>query len=193
MSPFRRGLVKWARAVHLYLTLSTLALILFFSATGFMLNHEEWFAPSEPRPRTQEGAVPAALLAGPDKLGVAELLRKDFGAVGLVDSFEVDDDQLRVVFKRPGTEVEALVQRPDGRAEVTTRSRGLGGVLLDLHRGKSTGPVWAVVIDAVCVVLLLLAATGLVLFSSLKGRGRYGLAVLAVGVAASGVLVMLAL
>lgn len=185
MSPFRRGLVKWARTVHLYLTLFALALVLFFSVTGFMLNHEDWFTPREPHVRAVTGTVPTDLLENGDRLALAEMLRRDYGAVGLVDSFETDEDRIRVVFKRPGTEVEAILRREDGQVEVTTQSRGLGGILLDLHRGKSTGLVWSVVIDAVCVVLVILAATGLILWSSLKGRGHYGLLALGVGLAAS--------
>ena len=46
MSPVYREVIRWARNVHLYLTLIALALVLFFSITGFMLNHEDWFVPA---------------------------------------------------------------------------------------------------------------------------------------------------
>ncbi|MFO0925879.1 MAG: PepSY-associated TM helix domain-containing protein [Gemmataceae bacterium] len=193
MSPFRRGLVKGRGRSTPYVTLPGRWGWLFFAVTGFMLNHEDWFVPGTPHTRTVVGSVPPELLSEPDRLGVAELLRRDFGAVGLVDSFEVDEERLRVVFKRPGTEVEALVDREGGRAEVTVRSQGLAGIALDLHRGKSSGPVWALVIDAVCVVLLVLGTTGLVLYSSLKGRGRYGVAALTVGAMAAAAAVACAL
>ena len=191
MAPWHRGLLKWARLVHLYLSLFALALVVFFSVTGFMLNHEDWFVPPTSFDRTHAGKIPTELLAEPDKLAVAELLRKDYGAVGLVDSFETEEDRLRVVFKRPGTEVEAIIQRESGEAEVTVRTRGVWAVLLDLHRGKSTGAAWSFVIDATCVVLLILSATGLIMWSSLKSRGRYGLVVVAVGAVLSVVVVLL--
>jgi hypothetical protein len=191
MSPVYRELVRWARTVHLYLTLFALALVLFFSVTGFMLNHEDWFVPPTSFDRTHAGKIPTELLAEPDKLAVAELLRKDYGAVGLVDSFETEEDRLRVVFKRPGTEVEALIQRESGEAEVTVRTRGVWAVFCDLHRGKSTGAAWSFVIDATCVVLLILSATGLIMWSSLKSRGRFGLVVVAVGAALSVAVVLL--
>jgi hypothetical protein len=190
MSPFQRGLVKWARTVHLYVTLFALTLVLLFSITGFMLNHEDWFTPAEPHTRTRSGTLPTEMLTEPDKLAVAEFLRAEFEVVGLVDSFEVEEERLRVVFKRPGTEVEAIIQREDGEASVTTQWRGLGGILLDLHRGKSTGMVWSVVIDAVCVVMVVLATTGMILFSTLKGRGRFGLMVLGVGIVGSVVVIL---
>src|SRR5690349_16255027 len=119
MSPFRRGVVKWARTVHLYVTLFALALILFFSVTGFLLNHEDWVGTDNPHTRTETGTVPVALLAEPmDRLAVVELLRKDYGAVGEVDSFEQEEDRARVVFKRPGTRIDATIQRESGEAEV---------------------------------------------------------------------------
>jgi hypothetical protein len=191
MSPVKREVIRWARTVHLYLTLFALALVLFFSVTGFMLNHEDWFVPPTSFERTHKGTMPTEILAGPDKLAVAELLRKDYGAVGLVDSFETEEDRLRVVFKRPGTEVEAIIQRESAEAEVTVRTRGVNAVLLDLHRGKSTGAAWSVVIDATCVVLVILSATGLVMWSSLRGRGKYGLLVIAGGAVLSVAVVML--
>ena len=191
MSPVYRELVRWARTVHLYLTLFALALVLFFSVTGFMLNHEDWFVPPTSFDRVHTGKIPTELLAGPDKLAVAELLRKDYGAVGLVDSFETEEDRLRVVFKRPGTEVEAIIQRDGGETDVTVRTRGVWAVLCDLHRGKSTGAAWSFVIDATCVVLLILSATGLIMWSSLKSRGRFGLVVVAVGAALSVAVVLL--
>lgn len=189
MSPLRRALLKWARRVHLYLTLFTLALILLFAVTGFMLNHEDWFVSGEPATRVVQGTVADGLLSGPDRLAVVEALRNDFGAVGPLESFEEQDDALTVVFKRPGLRVEAVIRRPGGRAEVSFESKGLNGILLDLHRGKSTGWVWSLVIDGVCVGLVVTALTGLVLWSSLKDRGRPGLLVILAGAAASAAVV----
>jgi hypothetical protein len=182
MSLLFRRVVKWARTIHLYLTLFALGLLLFFAATGFMLNHEDWFSPAEPYTTEKKGIIPAHLLADPDKLGVVELLRKDYGAVGPMSAFEVEEDQLRVVFKRPGTQVEAVIRRGDGTAEVTVKTWGITGLMLDLHRGKDVSLPWHLIIDFVAVVYLVLAATGLTMWWSLKGRGKYGAIVIAVGV-----------
>jgi len=89
---------KWSRLLHIYLSMLGLLVILFFSITGIMLNHEEWFGFAEPRVSRNEGTLPAALLGGPDRLGIVEKLRKDFGATGALDSFEVRDDELALVF-----------------------------------------------------------------------------------------------
>lgn len=183
MSPFRRTLIKAARTVHLYGTLSALGLILFFTVTGFMLNHEDWFGTSDPAVTVTDGQIPSSLLKEPDQLGIVESLRAEYGAVGAVSSFDAEDDQLRIVFKRPGTEVVAVVNRSDGHVEVTRQTRGITGLLLDLHRGKSTGKGWSLLIDATCILLAGISSTGLLLWWTLKGRGRWGVPVIFLGLA----------
>jgi hypothetical protein len=181
MSPHHRWLLKWARTVHLYAALLALALVLFFALTGFMLNHEDWFSPRDPVTRTWTGSVPTGLLQEPEKLGIVEILRHDLGASGVVDSFEVEDDRLRILFKKPGANIEAVVQRGSGEVEITCEARGFVGLVLDLHRGKVTGNAWSLIIDSVCVALIVISSTGLVLWWSLRGRGRHTMLLLIFG------------
>src|SRR5262245_48101121 len=128
-------LLKWLRTLHIYLSLLALVLLLFFALTGFLLNHEEWFSLREPVTRTVTGTLPVELLAEPDRLATAERLRADFGMTGLVASFEVEEESLKVVFKAPGRQAEAVIQREDGATSVTFESWGAVGWLTDLHRG----------------------------------------------------------
>ena len=161
---FRLLFKKWSRLIHIYLSMLGLLVILFFSITGIMLNHEEWFGFAEPRIRKTEGTLPAALLLAPDKLGIVEKLRKDFGATGALDSFEVRDDELALVFKSPGRRTEATITRADGHAEVSIETHGFAGRFVELHRGTEAGPAWRLVIDATAILLLLSSFTGLVLW-----------------------------
>jgi hypothetical protein len=183
MSRGHRLLLKCARLVHVYLTMFGFLLVLFFALTGFMLNHDEWFGSDEPYKRTTTGSVPTRLLKPPDKLAIVELLRKDFGVRGALDDFDDKDEgaPVRVVFKAPGRQDEATIQRSDGQTTVVHESRGLIALMTDLHRGKSTGLAWGLVIDGVCVLLLIISSTGLILWSSLRGRAHYGLVVMGLG------------
>lgn len=183
MSPWYRSTVKWARLVHLYATLFGLGLLVLFAVTGFLLNHEDWFVPADPYTRTATGQVPTGLLVEPDRFTLTEWLRREQGATGFVEAFEIEADHLRVVFKRPGREALFEIRRPDGHLDATVQDRGLVSLFLDLHRGKSCGLAWSVVIDVLAGLMLLIAATGLVLWWSLKGRGRFGVATLLLGVA----------
>lgn len=217
MSPAFRLVVKWARTAHLYLTLFCLGLLLFFAVTGFMLNHEGWFV--SPTDTTTPCEVPAEWVAKPqeNELRIVELLRAKYGVVGSLSTVEdlavdsadppaarslldISDDEVRGVFKRPGSQVAVVLYReeyttPDdrtfapGQGEITAHSTGTNGLLVDLHRGKDTSGPWHLVIDLIAAVYLVVAATGIVMWWSLKGRGKYGLWVALGGVVLSVVVV----
>ena len=206
MSHFHRWLLKAARTAHVYATLFGLALILFFAVTGFMLNHIEWFLPDEPQTRTETRSLPLDKLpggrlpepgeaSGDQKLAVVEALRKEFGIAGELWSFDNGDEERIVVsFRRAGGEAEARIRREGGETEVERKFQGWAVVMTDLHRGnrgnltnepKFTGRVWTWVIDVTCGLLLLIAATGLVLWWSLKSRGKWGAPLILLGGAAA--------
>jgi hypothetical protein len=177
--------MKAVRTLHIYLTMLAMLLLLFFGATGFMLNHPEWFGLEEVRTRTSKGILPQRMVDELDKLAIVEKLRAEFGATGALESFEVEPEHLRVTFKRPGSRTEATVLRRDGGLEATTESHGTAAVLTDLHMGHGAGRTWRRVIDATSILLLLASLTGMTLWISLPRRRRVGLAALAVGLFAS--------
>src|SRR6476646_4119392 len=115
---------SWTRTLHIYISMLGLLAVIFFSVTGIMLNHEEWFGFATPRITNKEGTLPEAMAAEPDKLAIVEKLRKEFGVTGAMDSFEVEEDRLMVVFKSPGRRAEATLQRADGHAEVSLETHG---------------------------------------------------------------------
>ena len=126
----------------------------------------------------------------PDKLAVVETLRKEFRATGYVapEDFEVQDAELRVVFRSAGGRCEARIDRESGETEVRHESRGIIGLLTDLHRGKSDdktlGSAWGWVIDVVAGLFVVVSLTGLILWSSLRSRGKHGLAAMILGMMA---------
>jgi hypothetical protein len=263
MTHAHRTLLKWARLLHVYLTLFGFALLLFFAVTGFMLNHETWFLPrqttagtlptewlqppedrdsivarlqdefgaagevksfetgahsirvvvamdtgeavavirrmdgrtevahdsgaSRERVTIVDGKIPLDLLVPDDpskELPIVEILRRNFAARGEVNSpprYEKESESFHVVFKAPGYLATATIQARDGRTKVTHQSRGVAGVMLDLHRGKDSGTAWSFAIDAVSVLFVAVSITGLILWSSLRGRAQHGLAVLVIG------------
>jgi len=268
MTQAHRWLLKWARTLHVYLTLFGFILMLFFAVTGFMLNHEDWFLPrqtttgtipiellgppedrdavveklrsdfgvvgdmtsfdvaaeagvirvafksddgaieaiiqrktgeaivtsetdkqSRERITIVEGKMPIQLLVPDDKskeLPIVEKLRKDFGARGEVNSpprYEKESESFGVVFKAPGYLATATIRASDGQTKVVHQSRGINGILLDLHRGKDSGLPWSVIVDGVSVLFVIVSITGLILWSSLRGRAQHGFAVLMVGLA----------
>jgi hypothetical protein len=250
------------------LTLFGFVLMLFFAVTGFMLNHEPWFLPTQvttgkiptdllkpPEDRDAiieklrsdfsvqgelqsfdlmesqnafrvifksedgpfeaiiqrdtgdatvtidtdkqtreritivEGKMPLDLLVPDDaskQLPIVEVLRKDFGARGEVNGpprYEKESESFSVAFKSPGYLATATIRASDGYTKVTHQSRGINGILLDLHRGKDSGAHWSFIVDFVSILFVIVSITGLVLWSSLRGRAQHGFAVLMVGFA----------
>lgn len=223
MSRFQRWLLKTSRTVHVYLTLFGLTLILFFAITGFMLNHIEWFLPSDSQleklKRVEKRPLPLEKMPGgklpeptPDgeatgdaKLLVVEALRNEFDVRGELNSFQFvkrdveradgepeTREYIAVEFKRAGGWITATIDRADATAEVVWNYQGWPIVLTDLHRGNRgnltnevpfTGRVWSFVIDATCFVLLIISCTGLVMWWSLKSRGKWGAILFVLGTA----------
>jgi hypothetical protein len=177
--------LKVVRSAHIYITMLALLLLLFFGATGFMLNHPDWFGLEEVRTSSRSGVLPQKMVDEGDKLAIVEKLRADFGALGALDSFETEPGLLRVVFKRPGSRTEATIVRQSGKLESTTESHGMAAVLTDLHMGHGAGQGWRWVIDITSILLLSASFTGLFLWISLPRRRRVGLVALAVGLLAS--------
>ena len=180
-----RRLTGFTRALHIYLTMLACFMLFFFSLTGFMLNHSDWFGLEEIRTRKAEGRVAQGLLDPLDKLAVVESLRSEHGVQGALESFDTDGDEYRLVFKRPGSRSEAIVERKTGRLGLSTESRGVTAVWTDLHKGASSGSSWKWVIDATSIFLFLASLTGLILWMSLPRRRRIGVAALAGGLIVS--------
>jgi hypothetical protein len=120
----------------------------------------------------------------PDKFAIVEKLRARFAGLGLVSAFEVEEDELRIEFRKPAQSVSATVDRRTGRAQVLFEGRGAAGMVGDLHRVQNAG-WWRWCMDAAAVALAIGSITGIVLWASLRRRRRLGLALLVLGTAAA--------
>ncbi len=171
----RRKTAQIARWLHLYLSMFSFAVILFFAATGLTLNHAEWF-PDREVTTHHAGTVAAALLQPePDKLGIAEFLRKTYKLQGAVSDFRVEASEIAVSFRGPGYAADGFIELPGGHFEVTETRNGFVAVINDLHKGRDTGKGWSMVIDASAILLVLVSLTGLLLILFLHKRRTSGL------------------
>ena len=179
--PFRlrlRGVMHW---LHVYVSLVNLAIVLFFAVTGVTLNHPDWLAAE--RTETRKGTLPAAwhTATGTDWLVVSEFLRTAHGVHGTVADRTEDDRQGALTFRAPGYSASTFIDLRDGTYELTVASQGLIGVLNDLHRGRDSGRVWAWLIDAVGVFLVVLSLAGFGLLFYLKKIRVAGMLTLVAG------------
>jgi len=204
--PLRRKLnIRFAalmRWLHIYLSMFSLAAVLFFSVTGITLNHPQWFYAGAESRTDSEGQVERKWLhvASPsgetdltrqvDKLEVVEHLRKAHRIHGALAEFRVDETECMVTFRGPGYSADAFIDRESGKYRLTETYHGVVAVINDLHKGRDTGPVWSVLIDVSAVLMTLVSLTGLVLLFYLKLRRVAGLVVTALGAALVLVLVL---
>jgi hypothetical protein len=185
----RRAGIRFAafiRWLHIYVSMFGLAAVLFFSVTGVTLNHPDWFL-GEMESRTDaEGSVdPKWLVPGPSgevaKLEVVEHLRKEHGVRGALTDFKVDEAECVVAFKGPGYSADAFINRDDGHYTLSQTALGFVGVINDLHKGRDSGPIWSVVVDASAILLVVVSLSGLILIFYLKLRRKPGVVVAIIG------------
>lgn len=161
------------------------ALLLFFAATGLTLNHAEWFD-SHQRPAIYHGSLNKAWVNTADPSGVAkeELLnyfRQTHRTKGALSDVHVDGQQCELLFKGPGYEADATIDRDTGNYDLTVSPFSLVAVLNDLHKGRDTGAKWSAVIDFSAILMTLVSLTGLTLIFFLNKRRSAGLLLVVVG------------
>jgi hypothetical protein len=183
---WKRDVAKYARWLHIYMSMISFAVVFFFAATGLTLNHAEWFS-GTPRAIDVQGQMNAAWTntgAGDvDKLAVVEFLRQTNRLSGAVADFRVEETDLSIAFKGPGYAADVLVDRATGRYDVTETRLGLVAVLNDLHKGRDTGGVWKLLIDVSAAMLALISLTGLLMLCFMHRHRSAGLVLLALGAA----------
>lgn len=161
---WRRRIAKSSRWLHIYVSMFSCVVVLFFAATGLTLNHPEWFvdhavttmAIGEIDPRwTSTGSTEVA------RFDVVEYLRRTHALSGAVTDFIVDDAEVSVSFAGPGYVADVRIERNTGSYELMETRLGLAAIANDLHKGRDTGPAWKATIDIAAILLSLISLTGL--------------------------------
>lgn len=182
---WKRRFAHLARWLHTYLSMLGFAILLFFAVTGFTLNHAEWFDRQQ-RPALYHGTLNKTWVNTPEPGGVAKeelvnYFRHTYRTKGALSDIHVDGEQCEVLFKGPGYEADATIDRETGKYDLTVSPFSLVAALNDLHKGRDTGKKWSVVIDFSAILMTLVSLTGLTLIFFLNKRRSSGLLVVAIG------------
>lgn len=182
---FKRSLAKISRWLHIYLSMVSFAIVLFFSVTGLTLNHAEKFQGAAHTEQVK-GKLDTAWVNSKDtayvaKLTVAEYFRNRYSVKGAVSDFRIDDDQVNIAYKGPGYEADAFINRKTGEYELLQTSAGLIGFFNDLHKGRDSGKAWSWIIDISAILMVLISLTGLILLLFIKRKRVNGMVLLAAG------------
>lgn len=181
--PWRKRVAVAARWLHIYLSMVSFGVVLFFSATGITLNHADKLSGKERVTRYTGVIAPAAMGTQPDHTAIAAQLRRDHGIHGNITDTRDDPDQVTLSFKGAGYSADAFIDRPGGKYQVIETHFGAVAALNDLHRGAVTGKAWSWVIDISAVLLVLVSLTGLCLLFFVYRRRTSGLVVGAIAIA----------
>ena len=89
--PLYKAFLLWTRTLHIYLTMLVLVLVIFFSFTGFIMNHPEWCNIDEAVMHDTAATLPARrwppIALRDHKLNLVEFLRSHQNACGEMTSF----------------------------------------------------------------------------------------------------------
>lgn len=174
-----------ARWLHTYLSMLSFAILLFFAVTGLTLNHAEWLD-TQQRPAVFHGTLNKTWVDTPDLGAIAKdelvnYFRRTYRTRGALSDIHVDGNQCEVLFKGPGYEADAVIDRKTGNYDLTVSPFSLVAILNDLHKGRDTGAKWSAVIDFSAILISLVSLTGLTLIFFLNKRRLSGLVLVAVG------------
>jgi len=182
---WKRRFAHLARWLHTYLSMLSFAILLFFAVTGFTLNHAEWFD-TQQRPTQFHGTLNKGWVNTPNldaaaKDEIVNYFRSRYHAKGALSDFHVDGGQCEVLFKGPGYEADATIERETGKYDLTVSPFSMVAVLNDLHKGRDAGKKWSAVIDFSAILMTLVSLTGLTLIFFLTKRRFSGLLLVAAG------------
>lgn len=183
------ALFRLCRILHAYLSAFAFLALFFFSATGILLNHPEWFENHRPAERHLAFALtPAELAAAKASKDQGRALAAASAAhahlAGAYASGDLDGGQMLVRMEGPKGSSDLTIDLATGQVDARLTQTNLMSILQDLHRGKNVGIAWRWVIDLSAWLILALSAIGYVLFFSLRFRLRTSLILTAVSLVA---------
>jgi hypothetical protein len=184
-SALEKNTASFSRWLHIYLSMISFVIVLFFAVTGITLNHAEWFDGKQVEKKI-DGNVPAAWVTPHDttqikKLEIVELLRKNYNIKGYVSDFRIEDDQCSIAFKGPGYSADVMINRKDGKFKLIEIKFGVVAVMNDLHKGRDSGKGWSWLIDVSAGFLTLVSLSGLTMMFFLKKKRVNGLLIAIIG------------
>jgi len=183
----KKFFAKASRWLHIYVSMFSFVVVLFFSVTGVTLNHAEYFQ-SSVKTTEEKGSIDSTWVNTSDtlkiqKLQIVEFFRSKYGVKGAVADFRIEESEISVSFKGPGYEADVFIERETGAYELTQTNAGVIGFFNDLHKGRDTGRTWFWVIDVAAILMVVISLTGLILLLYIKKKRWPGILIGIVGLA----------
>ena len=197
-----RVLEVWNRKLHYYLGLYFLFFLWLFSATGLMLNHQQWFRDLyERRESSYEATIES--LSGPTTLALTRDVMRQLRLRGEIDWPAA----------QPPNHLDFSVNRPNGSAQVRVDLNARKAYVKEFQNGalnsfqifhtfsgsRFTQPasgrdwivttIWVWAMDALAAGLIVMVFGSYYMWWRLKKKRAFGFAALSSGVAGCGIFV----
>ncbi|WP_111307824.1 PepSY-associated TM helix domain-containing protein [Confluentibacter sediminis] len=181
----KKFVAKYSRWLHIYLSMISFVIVLFFSITGLTLNHADYFQ-NNTSITQNEGKIDSNWISATDtlkikKLEIVEFFRNKYKVKGSVTDFRIYDSEISLTFKAPGYASDIFINREDASFSLTQTNQGLMGFFNDLHKGRDTGKAWLWTIDVSAILMTIISLTGLILLLFIKKKRTAGVALLFAG------------
>ncbi len=186
---------RWSRLLHVYTSMISLLVVLFFGLTGVTLNHPTWTFGQSPTKDTYTGTLPTGWYANGnvDFLNISEFVRNHYDVKGEVGDYNASATDGSISFKAPGYAADVVFTVPAGVYTVTIEQQGILAVLNDIHKGRDTDSSWHWVIDLSGGLLVVVAVTGLGIQVFQRKRRRIALIVAGVSTVVTLIMIYIAL
>ncbi|EOR06138.1 PepSY-associated TM helix domain-containing protein [Acinetobacter genomosp. 15BJ] len=170
----RRDFYRHARYVHGWLSAFAFIVLIFFAATGLLLNNPDWFKSSN-NEQIVKLTLPAAFVSAIQKQenptqAILDFVRDKQPLIGRYKSSEVMDGEVMIRLESPAGSTDLWVLMDQGEVEITQKPATTVSLLNDLHRGKNVGVTWHWLIDISAIIIILLSLAGYILFLTIKTR-----------------------
>jgi len=154
---------RWMRWLHVYTSMISLIIVLFFGITGLTLNHPSWTLGDQTDRSTYTGDLPQGFVTdqGVDFLTVSEFVRDKYDVSGEVSDHSLAGNEGTISYKAPGYAADLFFKVDTGTYELVIEQQGFVGVMNDLHKGRDAPGSWKWVIDLSAGLLVLVSVTGL--------------------------------
>jgi len=182
----KKRLAALSRWLHIYLSMVSFTILLFFAVSGLTLNHADWFTSGKEVVTKDSGNVNLSWVNQPDtakinKLQLVEYFRNQHEVKGALSDFRIDDNECSITFNGPGYIADSFIDRKTGKYELTVTRFGFIAVINDLHKGRDSGKAWSWVIDLSAVLMTLVSVSGIVLICFIKKKRLSGFVIATVG------------
>lgn len=165
------------RWIHVYSSMISMLVVLFFGLTGITLNHPNWTFGQNPTNDVHTGTLPAGWDNNGtiDFLNISEYVRNHYGVKGAVADYSATSTDGLITYAAPGYAADLTFAVPAGTFKLTIEQQGVLAVMNDIHKGRDTDASWGWVIDVSGGFLVLVALSGLGIQLFQKKRRRSAL------------------